>query len=229
MKKLFKRLKKELRVYFRSWEMLMRGSMEYRGWPLKLLQTFLFVTTDPLDLILLFSRFGSIGEWSMEQIVLVYAMSVCCFGLAECFGRGFDLFPDLVRSGGLDRVLLRPCSIFSQVASSSFQFHRLVRPTTCAVAIVWCLARMGVRMGLREILILTGAMLGGMTSGYWATGSRNREAMPRITRKSEMTAAKRGRSMKKRDIGFRASTAARRGSFICTHPRGGRGQGPARP
>src|SRR4029450_6328069 len=49
-------------------------------------------------------------------------------------------------------------------------------------------------------------MVGGTTSGYWATGSPNHATMPRMTVTNESTAAKIGRSMKKR-----ASTSAASG------------------
>src|SRR6516164_9095303 len=43
-------------------------------------------------------------------------------------------------------------------------------------------------------------MIGGAISGYWATGSRENDTPPRITKTIETTAAKIGRSMKKCDI-----------------------------
>src|SRR5262245_17192051 len=55
-------------------------------------------------------------------------------------------------------------------------------------------------------------MVGGTTSGYWATGSSNHATMPRMIVTIESTAAKIGRSMKKR-----ASTSAA--------PGGGGGRG----
>src|SRR5947209_10695492 len=41
---------------------------------------------------------------------------------------------------------------------------------------------------------------GGAISGYWAIGSRPKETTPRITKTRDTTAAKIGRSMKKREI-----------------------------
>src|SRR3981189_1819235 len=62
-------------------------------------------------------------------------------------------------------------------------------------------------------------MIGGAISGYWATGSRENETTPRITKTIDTTPAKIGRSMKKCEIriadlsppwpaGRRASAAA---------------------
>lgn len=40
------------------------------------------------------------------------------FTLTECFARGFDVFPQLIKSGDLDRILLRPKSEIFQVLTS---------------------------------------------------------------------------------------------------------------
>src|SRR5262245_43843678 len=46
-------------------------------------------------------------------------------------------------------------------------------------------------------------IVGGAISGYWATGSRPYETAPKITKTRDTTAAKIGRSMKKRDMRMR--------------------------
>src|SRR5262245_24663961 len=60
-------------------------------------------------------------------------------------------------------------------------------------------------------------MVGGTTSGYWATGSSNHATMPRMIVTIASTAAKIGRSMKKRD-----STSAAPGGGGGGNGRGGR-------
>ena len=46
---------------------------------------------------------------------------------------------------------------------------------------------------------------GGAISGYWAIGRRPKETSPRITKTSDTTPAKIGRSMKKREMRMVAS------------------------
>ena len=80
-------------LYFRYLRIHLLSGLQYKGWPLMLLQTAFVVVTDPISTVLMFSRFGNIGDWSMERIVLIYAMAITAFGLAETFLRGFDYFP----------------------------------------------------------------------------------------------------------------------------------------
>lgn len=127
-----------------------------------ILQVLLVVITDPISLILMFSRFGSIGEWSFPKILLIYAMALTSFGLAETFCRGFDYFPwKMIRSGDFDRVLLRPRSLVVQVAGSYFHIHRLARVCSGICAIVWCLNKLEVVLSLLDILVLVLALTGG--------------------------------------------------------------------
>ena len=152
----------ESRIYFKYIKMHLHSGTEYKGWMLVILHVFFVVITDPISTILMFSRFGSIGEWTMERILLVYALAVASFGLAEAFCRGFDYFPwHMVRTGNFDRILLRPRSLFTQVAASFFHLNRVVRPVTGICGVVWALTRMDIPFTMHRFLILTLAFIGG--------------------------------------------------------------------
>ena len=127
-----------------------------------ILQVFVVVTTDPISLIFMFSRFGNIGTWSVERILLIYAMAVTSFGLAETFLRGFDYFPwKMIRSGDFDRVLLRPRSLVVQVAGSYFHIHRIARVISGICAILWCFDRMKISLSIMDMIILLLALFSG--------------------------------------------------------------------
>lgn len=155
-----------IRLYFSYIRLQFLAGLQYKGWPIMVLQVVIVAATDPIGLLLLFSRFGSIGEWSVERIVLIYAMAVTSFGLAETFCRGFDYFPwRMIRSGDFDRILLRPRSLFTQIAGSYFHIHRVSRVVCGIGAILWCLHRLEVEpSALPASLILLG--LGGGALAY---------------------------------------------------------------
>jgi len=153
---------RELKLYFKYIRLNFLAGLQYKGWPIMVLQVLIVVITDPLGLILLFSRFGSIGVWSAPKILLIYAMAITSFGLAETFCRGFDYFPwRMIRSGDFDRVLLRPSSLFVQIAGSYFHIHRLSRVISGVGAIAWCLWKLGVHLNLLNITIIILALIGG--------------------------------------------------------------------
>lgn len=107
---------------------VLAAGLQYKGWFLMTIQVLFTVITDPLGLILLFSRFGPVGSWSSAKVFLVYALALTSFGLAEGFARGLDYLPwRMIRSGDFDRLLLRPCSLLLQAAGPFF-LHRRLHP-----------------------------------------------------------------------------------------------------
>jgi ABC-2 type transport system permease protein len=151
-----------LKLYFKYIRLNFLMGLQYKGWPIMVLQVMIVVIADPIGLIFLFSRFGSIGPWSVERIILIYAMAVTSFGLAETFCRGFDYFPwRMIRTGDFDRVLLRPRSTIVQIAGSYFHIHRLSRVICGMAAILWCLRKLSVQPTLLNILIILLALVGG--------------------------------------------------------------------
>lgn len=151
-----------LKLYLKYIRLNFLTGLQYKGWPIMVLQVMIVVITDPIGLIFLFSRFGSIGVWSVERIILIYAMAVTSFGLAETFCRGFDYFPwRMIRSGDFDRVLLRPRSLFIQIAGSYFHIHRMSRVIGGICAITWCLWKLGVQMTPIKVLTILQVLMGG--------------------------------------------------------------------
>jgi ABC-2 type transport system permease protein len=155
-------MRNEFRLYSRLIKVHILAALEYKGWWLMVLQVLAVVVTDPIGTVFMFSRFGGIGSWTMERILLIYAMSITSFGIAESFCRGLDYFPwHTLRTGNMDRLLLRPPSLFTQIAGSFFHIHRLARPVTGMAAVIWCLSRLNIAPAPGNILLLASALLGG--------------------------------------------------------------------
>ncbi len=152
----------EFRLYWRYVRMHSNEYFQFRGWPLGLLVLLLNVATDPIDLLLMLDRFGSMGSWSAVSILSMYGLALGCFGLSELFGRGFDYFPGLIRDGSFDRILLRPRSLFVQAITLRFHPQRAGRALVGLGLMVWALRAQGVVFTPMNLLILAGAIGGGM-------------------------------------------------------------------
>lgn len=149
-------------LYFKYIRMNFLTGLQYKGWPLMILQTLFVVVTDPIGLILMFQRFGNIGSWSVYSILLLYAIAVTCFGLAESLFRGFDYFPwKMLRTGDFDRLLLRPRSLMVQVAASYFHIHRFARAFGGAFTVVYCLRKLHIILSSMDVLMLLLCFIGG--------------------------------------------------------------------
>jgi len=151
-----------LKIYLKYIHINFLSGLQYKGWPIMVLQVMIVVITDPIGLIFLFSRFGSIGSWTAERILLIYSLAVTSFGLAESLCRGLDNFPwRMLRTGTFDRVLLRPRPLFLQVAGSYFHIHRLARVFCGLGAIVWCLWKLNMQVTFLNVATILLALAGG--------------------------------------------------------------------
>lgn len=166
--------KRCLYVYGRLLRMHLLAGLEYRGWWLMLLQVILVALADCISPLLLFARFGAIGEWTLPRILLIYGIALTSFGLAESFCRGFDYFPwHMLRTGAFDRLMLRPLPLTVQVAGAYFHLHRLMRVAFGAGLIAWSLATLGIAPTAAGAAVLALALLGGaaMYSGVFIMSS----------------------------------------------------------
>ena len=151
----------DLRLYFRYIRINYLAGLQYKGWPLTVLSTLLVVVTEPITFVLLFWRFGAVGGWPVERVMLVYGIAVASFGLAEVFSRGFDYFPWQIRTGEFDRILLRPRNTFLQIVAARFHLHRISRAAGGLAMAVWALVKMGTPITAPNVLMLAFALAGG--------------------------------------------------------------------
>ena len=119
-----------------------RSQMQYRvSFLLMTLVSFVVTGSDLLAILILFKYFGELAGWRAGEVALLYGLAMVAFGLSEMVAAGFDLFPQAIRQGEFDRVLLRPVGIFVQVLAADFQLRRLGRVAqgglALALAIAW--------------------------------------------------------------------------------------------
>ncbi|MEA4890743.1 MAG: ABC-2 family transporter protein [Clostridiaceae bacterium] len=119
-------IRQSIGLYLKSARLLVNAQMQYRTsfW----LQSFsmLIMTGGELAaVLLLFTRFNCLGQWSSQEIIFFFGLMQLSFALVELFGRGFSAFSTLVRTGQFDRILLRPQSTIGGVLCSQLDPRRL--------------------------------------------------------------------------------------------------------
>lgn len=155
-------MKSNVKVYIGYLRVQLLSGLEYKGWWLMCIQTLFVCVLDPLPTLLMFRRMGSIGVWTPERILLIYALALASYGLAESFCRGFDNFPfQMLQSGDFDRLLLRPRRLAIQVAGSVFHLHRLSRALFGLGIAVWMLRLQGIALTGYSAVVIVLALLGG--------------------------------------------------------------------
>jgi ABC-2 type transport system permease protein len=137
--------------------------MQYRAsFFMRSLAHFLVTGSEFLGFVALFQRFGQINGWTLPQMGLFYGMISISFALTEAVQRGFDIFPNLIKSGDFDRILLRPRSPAFQVLGQEVHLLRVGRFTQALIVLIWSADRLNVSWTAANLLLLVIAIAGGV-------------------------------------------------------------------
>jgi ABC-2 type transport system permease protein len=103
-----------------------RSQWQYRvSFVLDLCGNFLISFIDFLAVLVIFHNTKALGAWSVREVAFLYAFSSIAFALTDLLMGHLDQFPQKIRDGTFDILLVRPRSTLYQVVSSDFQLRRL--------------------------------------------------------------------------------------------------------
>jgi ABC-2 type transport system permease protein len=135
--------------------MHLKSQMQYKAsFFMTVLGQFLVSFTSLLAVYFMFSRFDTVEGFSRDQTFLCFAVVLMAVSLAECFGRGFDVFPQMLGNGEFDRVLVRPRNEVFLVLASKMEFTRIGRLVQAVVMFCWAIPASGVMWSWDKILTL---------------------------------------------------------------------------
>lgn len=156
-----------LRLYVRLLLASVRSQLQYpASFLMQGLGTFLITVIEFLAIAVLFERFGSLKNWKLPEVGVLYAMANLSFAMGEWIGRGFDTFSGMVKSGDFDRILLRPRTAALQIAGRELAFKRFGRALQALIVLAWAAPRCGVQWSPASILLLLAAIAGGACLFY---------------------------------------------------------------
>ena len=152
-----------MKLYVRYLSMLLKSQLQYRAsFFMTAAGQFLVSFTAFLGVYFLFSRFHSVEGFSFPEVLICFSVMLTSFSVTECFARGFDAFPKLIRSGELDRILVRPKGVIFQVLTSQMEFTRIGRFLQAALMLGYAVPNCGVVWTADKILTVTLMIIGGI-------------------------------------------------------------------
>src|SRR5215467_4400217 len=150
-----------LRLYCRYIDLSFRSQMQYRvSFLMRSFGHFLVTGSEFLGFVALFQRFGQINGWTLPQMGLFYGMISLSFAITEAVQRGFDVFPNLIKSGDFDRILLRPRSPAFQVLGQEFQLMRVGRFAQGLIVLIWSARQLNFSWTAANLSLLLVAIAG---------------------------------------------------------------------
>lgn len=149
-------------LYIRYLSMLLKAQLQYKAsFIMTAIGQFLVSFTTFLSMYFMFTRFHQVDGYSFAEVLLCFAVVLMSFSFTECFARGFDVFPRLIRTGELDRILVRPRGVMFQVLTSTMEFTRFGRFLQAVLVMIYAIPASGVVWTWDRILTLMSMFAGG--------------------------------------------------------------------
>ena len=132
-------------LYRRYLSMLLKSQLQYKAsFVMTAVGQFLVSFTTFLSMYFMFDRFEQVEGFAFSEVLLCFSVVLMAFSFTECFARGFDVFPRLIRTGELDRILVRPRSVVFQVLTSTMEFTRFGRFLQAVLVLCYAIPASGV-------------------------------------------------------------------------------------
>ena len=152
-----------MKLYFKYVSMLLKSQMQYKAsFLMTAFGQFLVSFTAFLGVYFMFSRFHSVNGFAFSEILICFSIMLMSFSITECFVRGFDVFPRLIQSGNLDRILVRPRNEIFQVLTSNIDFSRVGRLLQSILMLVYAIPASEIVWTYDKILTVVLMLLGGI-------------------------------------------------------------------
>jgi len=150
------------RLYFRLIGARMRSQAQYRlSLALETVGVLAFSFLDFVAILVIFANVPQLGGWTLPEVALLYALATLAFALTDLAVGHLDLFPQLIRDGNFDLLLVRPRSTLFQLVTADFQLRRLGKAAQGLAVLVFALSRLHIDWSIDRVLILALAPLCG--------------------------------------------------------------------
>ena len=150
-----------------------RSQLQYRvSFALDLVGAFLISFIDFLAVLVIFHNVHRLGVWNVHEVAFLYAMSSITFALTDLLIGHFDQFPQKIRDGNFDILLVRPRSTLFQVIGSDFQLRRLGKAIQGVIVLGVVVGSLGIhwdagRIGMLVVMVPAAIVI---FSSVWVVG-----------------------------------------------------------
>jgi ABC-2 type transport system permease protein len=142
-------------LYNKYVKMHTKSSMQYKANIAMLsFSSMLISVGEIIAVYMLFAKFESVGHWGFYEAALMFGIITCVYSFTECFARGFDEFPKLIKGGELDRFMVRPVNMVYQVFGSKIEFSKLPKSILGLIIAIISLFNLGITWTITKVIVL---------------------------------------------------------------------------
>ena len=150
------------RLYLHLIGASMRSQAQYRtSLALETVGVLAFSFLDFVAILIIFANVPELAGWSLAEVALLYALATMAFALTDLAVGHLDFFPQLIRDGNFDLLLVRPRSTLFQVVTADFQLRRLGKVAQGVGVLVFALSQLHIDWSPDRALVLALAPLSG--------------------------------------------------------------------
>jgi ABC-2 type transport system permease protein len=158
------------RIYLRLIGGRARSQLEYRtSLALQVAANALLTLLDFVMILVLFENVSELDGWSVQEVALLYGIAAVSFALTDLAVGHLDLFPQMIRDGTFDQILVRPLPSLLQVIASDFSLRRVGKVLQGLAVLVVALAAADIDWTVGRAAMIPVAVLSGVLiySGVW--------------------------------------------------------------
>jgi ABC-2 type transport system permease protein len=163
-----------LGIYRRLVGSRIRSQLQYRlSFALTVTGNLLLSGLDFAAILVLFGRVDALGDWTVQEVALLYGISCVSFALTDIAVGQLDQLPRMIREGEFDQILVRPLGSLLQVVSADIALRHLGRLLQGLVVLVVALTQVDVAWSAGRAAMLVVAIVAGMGifAGIWVAFS----------------------------------------------------------
>ena len=157
-------------IYRKILQARLRGQLSYRGsFVLDLVAQSVAQTGELVVILVLFNRVNALGGFSVDEVLLMYALAGTAFGVADLFAGQLNALPTYIRDGSFDVLLLRPLGTLPQLMASDLPLKRVGRVLAGLVVLGYSLAHNAIAWSPWTIVLLAVTPIAGAVifGGVW--------------------------------------------------------------
>jgi ABC-2 type transport system permease protein len=133
-----------------------RSQLQYRtSFSLDVFGSFWISFIDFLVVLTIFHNVSRLNTWNVHEVAFLYALSAITFAFTDLLIGHLDQFPQKIRDGNFDIVLVRPRGTLLQIVASDFATRRLAKALQGAIVLVYALSGLSIHWTAgREAVLL---------------------------------------------------------------------------
>jgi ABC-2 type transport system permease protein len=151
-----------------------RSQLQYRlSFALDVLGSFWISFIDFLVVLVIFHNVQRLGVWNVHEVAFLYALSSITFAFTDMVIGQLDQFPQKIRDGSFDIVLVRPRGTLLQIVASDFALRRIARVLQGAIVLVYALSTLSIAWSPLRVLVFVLAFPSAVVifSSVWVVGA----------------------------------------------------------